>query len=348
MSSSFVCIDRKSYIGLYDFMQKHNKICGTCGKKMRRNGRTEAGTERFRCVICGRSETKRRGDVRTRHGKDRFTAWLTGVDSKEATAKRYGVSRWTLTREFKDFANAADDPGHPPPQGFAVRILIADAKFIDGNRLCALVALTEADAIFWQFAPGENEGTWALFMQKFAPPLVVVADGEKGLARFVKRFWPETRFQRCHFHMVKLVIRYTTRDPKDEPSKEIFGLALRLKTIKTKAQRDQWVMLYKIWEKQYAWYFKQKSPTGGYAYRKLRSVRYAFKVALPDLFTYLDIEGCPNTTNDVEGWINAAIAEKIARHRGMKPNEKKVLVSTVLSHLTRGKPKRKSSPEKHT
>ena len=330
-------------------MQKHdNKRCSVCGRRMRRHGITKAGAERYFCPVCKRAETESRPDTHLRHNRNRFVDWLTGVESKSAVAKRYGVSARTLTREFKTFANAMDDPGNLPPPGLVVRILIADAKFIDGNRLCALVALTEADAIFWQFAPGENEGTWTLFMRRFAPPLVVVADGEKGLARFVKRSWPGTRFQRCHFHMVKLVIRYTTRDPKDEPSKEIFELALCLKTVKTEAQRDQWVMRYKIWEKMYSSYFKQKSPAGGYAYRKLRSVRYAFKVALPDLFTYLDIEGCPSTTNDVEGWINAAIAEKVARHRGMKPKEKKVLVSTILSHLTRGKPKRKSSTEKHT
>jgi len=32
----------------------------------------------------------------------------------------------------------------------------------------------------------------------------------------------------------------------------------------------------------------------------------------------------------------------------MGPQEKKVLVSTILSHLMREKPKRKSPPEKHT
>jgi hypothetical protein len=316
---------------------------------MRRNGRTSAGTKRFRCVACGISETARRPDTRLRHGRDRFVSWLTGITSKKSVAGHYGISVRTLTREFKVFVNGpGDDPGNPPQPELVARILIADAKFIDGNRLCALIALTGSDAIFWQFAPGENEATWTEFMKQFRPPLVVVADGEKGLARFVKRCWPDTRFQRCHFHMVKLVIRHTTRNPKDEPSKRIFELALRLKAVKTKQQRDQWVMLYKIWEKQHAGWFKQKSSGGGYAYRKLRSVRHAFRTALPDLFTYLDIEGCPNTTNDVEGWINAAIAERIARHRGMKPKEKKVLVSTLLSHLAREKPKRKSPPEKHT
>jgi Transposase, Mutator family len=330
-------------------MQKHNTICPQCGARMRRNGRTRIGTERFRCMACGRSETKRRADVRLRHGKDRFTSWLAGIESKAAVAKRYGVSRWTLTREFASFVrNGADDPGNPPPEGYGPRIVIADAKFIDGNRLCALVALTESDRIFWQFASAENETTWTGFMRRFAPPAALVADGEKGLTRFVKRCWPGTKFQRCHFHLVKLVIQYLSRNPKEEPGRRILELAYRLKTVKTHGQKATWLTLWKIWEKQYAWYFKQKTPSGEYQYRKVRSVRTIMRNAVPDLFAYLDVAGCPNTTNDVEGWINATIAERVARHRGMRPREKEVLVSTVLSHLTREKPKRKSPPEKHT
>jgi hypothetical protein len=300
-------------------------------------------------MVCGRSETKRRIDVRLRHDNDRFVSWLVGIESKAAVAKKYGVSRWTLTREFSLFVRkGGDDPGNPPSSGFRSRILIADAKFIDGNRLCTLVALTESDRIFWQFAPAENETTWTGFMGRFAPPAALVADGEKGLARFAKRCWSGTKFQRCHFHLVKLVIQYLSRNPKDEPGREILKLAYRLKTVKTHEQKATWLILWKIWGKQYAWYFKQKTPSGEYQYRKIRSVRTIIKNAVPDLFTYLDVPGCPNTTNDVEGWINATIAERVARHRGMGPQEKKVLVSTILSHLMREKPKRKSPPEKHT
>lgn len=316
---------------------------------MRRNGRTKSGTERFRCMGCGRSLTKRRSDVRLRHDKNRFISWLTGVESKKTVAEQCGVSRWTLTREFNAFVrDDTDDPGNPPPSGFAANVLIADAKFIDGNRLCALVALTESDKIFWQFAPAENETTWTGFMSRFSPPVALVADGEKGLVRFARRRWPDTKFQRCHFHLVKLVIQYLSRNPKDEPGRAILDLAYRLKTVKTQAEKETWLLLYRIWEKQYAWYFKQKTPSGEYQYRKIRSVRVIMRNAIPDLFTYLDVPGCPSTTNDVEGWINAAIAERVARHRGMRPKEKKVLVSIILSHLTRAKPKRKSLPEKHT
>ena len=60
-----------------------------------------------------------------------------------------------------------------------------------------------------------------------------------------------------------------------------------------------------------------------------------------------DFPGCPNTTNLVEGWTNTAIAEGLRRHRGLRLSQKKILVSTILSHLTREKPTRKL-PEKNT
>jgi hypothetical protein len=68
---------------------------------------------------------------------------------------------------------------------------------------------------------------------------------------------------------------------------------------------------------------------------------------LPYLFTYLDFPGCPNTTNLVEGWPNAAIAEALRRHRGLHLSQKKILVSIILSHLTREKPTR-TFPENDT
>ncbi len=327
-------------------MQKHNKICGTCGRKMRRNGRTGAGTERFRCMACGTSGTVHRTDTRLRHDRDRLVAWLTGPDGKDAVAKQYGLSRRALTKEFAPFFRG--DPKRLPPSGYRPTILILDAKFIHGGELCALLSLDEHDDLFWDFATDECSGTWYGFLIRFKPPEVVVADGEKGVARFLARYWPGTAFQRCHFHMVKLAIQYLSRNPREEAGHDILNLMYRLKAVKTHEAKEKWILLFKIWEKQYAWYFKKKTDSGGYQYRKLRSIRNIVRRAIPNLFTYLDHPGCPNTTNLMEGWPNATIAEALRRHRGLHVSQKKILVSIVLSHLARAKPTQKFPPRKHT
>jgi len=312
---------------------------------MRRHGKTKAGTERYFCPVCKKASTIRRKDTRVRHDKGRLVAWLTGVESKTAIAKRYGLTRQALSYEFKSFFKK--NPNGMAPLGFKAKMLIVDAKFIHGGVLCALIAVTEEDRIFWEFAEAECYGTWYAALVRFSPPEVIVADGQKGVARFVKRHWPKTAFQRCHFHMVSLVIHYLSRNPKEKAGHDILELMYRLKRVKTREERDHWKLLHKIWEKQYEKVFAEKNESGGYAHRKLRSVRFVVRKALPDLFTYLDYPGCPNTTNLVEGWVNTAIAEGLRRHRGLHLSQKKTLVSIILSHLTREKPTR-TFPEKNT
>lgn len=319
-------------------MHNHNKICGVCGRRMRRHGVTKAGRERYFCPVCKKACVTDRDDTHLRHDRDRLIAWLTGVESKATIAKHYGVTRQTLSNEFRSFFKK--NPNGMAPLGFRSKRLIVDAKFIHGSVLCALIAVTEEDRIFWQFAEGENYGTWYACLARFSPPEVVVADGEKGVAGFVRRYWPKTAFQRCHFHMVKLVIQYLSRNPKEEAGQEILKLMYRLKTVKTHEDKRQWLILHRIWEKQYEKTFNEKDASGEYVHRKLRSVRAIVRRALPNLFTYLDHPGCPTTTNLVEGWVNAALAEGLRRHRGLRLSQKKILVSIILSHLTREKPTR--------
>jgi hypothetical protein len=326
-------------------MRKNNKKCGACGRRMQRYGKTKAGRVRYFCPACNRSETEQRPDTRLRHEQSRLVAWLTSPESKTEIAKRYGLTRQALSYEFRQFFKK--NPDGAAPLGYQAKRLIVDAKFIHGSELCALIAVDENDRIFWQFADGENYGTWYACLARFKPPEVVVADGEKGVAGFVKRYWLKTGFQRCHFHMVKLVIQYLSRNPKEEAGIEILKLMYRLKYVKSHEHKKRWLMFHKIWEKQFVKIFNEKNESGQYAHRKIRSVRFIVRKALPNLFTYLDFPGCPNTTNLVEGWVNAALAEALRRHRGLHLSQKKILVSIILSHLARKKPTR-TFPEKPT
>jgi hypothetical protein len=300
---------------------------------MQRWGKTAAGTPRYRCLACKKSSIIHRKDTHLRHDKDRLVEWLTGVESASYLAKKLRITRQGLWKEFKPFFR--QNPNCRIPEKFQARMLIVDGKFIHGRVCCALIALTEEDRIFWQFAPDERYGTWYMFLIHFSPPEVVVADGQKGMAYFVKRWWPRTVFQRCHFHLVQNVIHYLSRNPKEEAGRVVLDLVHQLKGIKDHEAKKRWLMFHFIWEKQYEKVFNAKTESGQFQYRKLRSVRYILRRAIPDLFTYLDHPGCPNTTNDVEGWINRDIAEMIGRHRGLKLSQKKTLVSIVLSHLKR-------------
>lgn len=320
-------------------MKKH-RHCEVCNQRMRRHGKTGTGRERYLCLKCHRTTIIHRPDTHTRHDQDRFVTWLTGVENKKTIAQHYGVTRRTLSKEFRLFWRKNLE--RHPVQNFKAQMLIVDAKFIHGDDLCALIAVDEHDHVFWEFARDECYGTWYGFLVRFTPPQVVIADGHKGASLFVKRWWPKTAFQRCHFHMVSLGIHYLSRNPKEAAGQEILHLLYQLKEISTHEEKKRWCMLYEIWERQHLKVFNAKHESGGYVHRKLRSVRLIMRRALPDLFTYLDYPGCPNTTNLVEGWVNTAIAEGLRRHRGLRFAQKKTLVSVILSNLSR------NSKEKNT
>lgn len=268
--------------------------------------------------------------------------WLTGVENKKALAKKLGITRRALSKEFVRFFRQS--PNCQIPDKFQAKMLIVDGKYIQGRTACVLTALTEEDRIFWQFAEDERYGTWYAFLVHFSPPEVVVADGQKGMAYFVKKWWPQTAFQRCHFHLVQNVIQYLSRNPKEEAGRAILDLVYRLKNVKSHDEKKKWLEFHFIWERQYLKVFSEKTESGQFAHRKLRSVRVIMRRAIPDLFTYLDHPGCPNTTNLVEGWINTAIGTGIGRHRGLNLAQKQTLVSIILLNLkrpTREKPTRK-------
>ena len=55
-------------------------MCPSCGAAMKRNGRTKAGTQRWRCRACGASTTVSYDDTAAR--LEEFLAWLTSKDTQ--------------------------------------------------------------------------------------------------------------------------------------------------------------------------------------------------------------------------------------------------------------------------
>jgi len=302
---------------------------------MQRWGRTHAGTVRFFCPACRKSGIRQRPDVTERHLRRELDMWLGGKDSLSEIAATHRMSRQALSKKFYPFFYDVPEPAIPRDK--KMDLLILDATYVHSRYLCALVAIDDEDNVYWRFAPYESFVSWHAFLKQFSTPKVVVMDGQKGLFAVARMLWPEVAIQRCQFHVISFAMQYLGRRPKDEAGKAILDLLYRLKTVKTPSERDKWVTLYKIWEHQYQKELTARNEQGRFAHQRLRSVRYVMRRALPHLFTYIDHPGTPNTTNLVEGWVNGAVAEALRLHRGLPLREKRMLVSIVLSHLSRKK-----------
>ena len=258
--------------------------------------------------------------------------WLGGKDSLTEIAAKYHRTRQTFWKNLRPLFAFPFEPSVPQEP---IHTLILDATYIHGNSLCALVAIDDKDRIYWRFAPYESFDAWYKFLKLFPKPTIVVMDGQKGLFLAARRLWGLVPIQRCQFHVISFASQYTGRRPKDEAARAILDVLYKLKDSKTPEGRDTWMILYRNWERKYQIELYERNAWGNFKHPRLRSVRYVIRKALPNLFTFLDHPGAPNTTNLVEGWVNSAVAEALRRHRGLNELEKKTLVSIVLSHLKR-------------
>lgn len=302
---------------------------------MQRWGKTAAGTVRFFCPQCKKTSTRKRKDVTKRHRQYEMEKWLEGKQTLKDLSSRYHRTRQTLWKDFHPFFNLNSEP--VIPSDLKIKRLILDGTYIHSHSLCALVAIDEFDRVFWRFAPYESFKVWYLFLSRFPKPEVVVMDGQKGLFAAAKYLWPDVKVQRCQFHVVSFTMQYLGRRPRDEAAKTLLSILYELKYVKTYSDKEKWILLLRAWEYHNGDKLNERNEIGRFQYPRLRSARLIIRRALPYVFTFLDYPGTPTTTNLVEGWVNAAIAEAIRLHRGLRAYEKKTLVSVILSQLSRGR-----------
>lgn len=305
---------------------------------MRRYGYTAKGTARWYCSRCRMSSIWTRPDTSIRHERQQFIRWLAGKASLSEIAKRHKITRRALTKRFRPYF--AKQATWQSPR--AIHTLTLDGTYIHGRALVALLALTDDRAAYWMFAHRETAETWGALLVCLPRPQVVVCDGQKGLHAILEELWPQTAIQRCHFHVAKLARRHLTLKPKTEAGREAKTLIHLLPPISTLHLARQWQRAYLAWEERYATLLAERTYHHDgtrmhwwYTHRNLRGVRSLVRGALPHLFTYLRFPGTPNTTNHLEGGVNAGIAEALRLHRGLRLHQKKTLVSILLADLNR-------------
>ena len=314
---------------------------------MRRHGHTSRGRQRWRCLQCGLTGVHRRPDARLRHTKRRAWQWLTGKASVSEIARSSDLTRRSLSKQFQIIFTQRAKFVRPR----SIVVLILDGIYIHGRLLMALIGLADDRHLVWSFTNRETSGSWFELLSDLPIPTVVVCDGHSGLMPTLRALWPKTAIQRCHFHVLKLARVYLTRQPRTLAGRELQALLWTLTSCRTPEAKDKFRNRFETWCQRHETLLSERSHSiddhrrkhWWYTHKKLRGVRSLLIHALPNLFTFLDYPDCPNTTNAVEGGINAQIAEALRLHRGLRLHQKQTLVSFVLDKINQQKTTRKFS-----
>lgn len=161
--------------------------CPSCGAKMKGNGKTSAGGQRWRCPSCGTSTTVRR-DADAAALRE-FPGWLMSKGSQLEMPGRGRSFRRRTARFWEVWPMpVADGEWH--------RVLYVDGIWL-ARDLVVLICRSDERVVSWCMARSETSRAWSALMDPTPAPDVVVADGGPGFASAVRRSWPGTRVQRC-------------------------------------------------------------------------------------------------------------------------------------------------------
>ena len=290
--------------------------CGTCGAKMKRNGTTKAGTRRWRCPKCGASSVRKHDNAAKALGS--FLRWLLSKDAI-ADLKVSRTTFWRKTAWIWRIWPIAPFTGE-----------VHDVVFLDGiwlrRKAVVLIAVADGHVVAWHLARTECASAWAALMLRVPAPKMAVCDGSPGFAKAAAAVWPETRIQRCTFHVAAQVRRCTTLRPRLEAGIELLGIANKLADVRDADGATAWLLEYNAWCVKWESFLREYTFKEGrrvYAHERLRKARRILNKLVRDgtLFAFVEMGqehggAWPSTNNAVES-VNARLRDMLRHHRGL-------------------------------
>ncbi len=203
---------------------------------------------------------------------------------------------------------------------------------IDKTTWCVILfrdSLTKEN-IWWEFTNQESEFIYLKGrreIEKLGYKILSVTGD--GLSLIRKAFLP-IPYQMCLVHMERIIIRGTTRKPKLEAGRVLLALAKSIYTIKEK-DFNEYMNKYTL---KYFHFLNEKTineETGEswWTHEELRKAFISLQRFHKYLFTYLNDENIPKTTNSIEGHF-AHIRDVVNIHRGSSKELKQKIIHTIL------------------
>ena len=308
---------------------RNHPTCGVCANKLVKNGTTSKGRTRWRCKHCGASTTQTRPDPTKKAHFTSFIAWLTSNQPRgdfatsTRTFTRHTHWCWTVTPTLTPTGEIHDQ-------------IMLDGTYFNG--WCVLIAYTGTHVIDWQWCDYEKTASWTALINRIPAPTVAIVDGNGPLTTTIKRLWPQTRIQRCHFHIRQAAHRHLTRNPTLPANKELLGLFKTLPKVTTLTEAARWIAAFTSWEARWESFLKHRTYARSgthrpahvkagqhWWYTHLRTRRahslLAGLIRDKQIFTWLELAddgySIAKTTNPLEGGPNKAIKDFLRAHRGL-------------------------------
>lgn len=282
---------------------------------MSRHGTTARGTKRWRCRRCSVTGTTRKKTNRYHRQFSWFQKWITEGFTIKQLVEQSGHSKWMIRKTIAYWLK------HPPM--LSARTLsknfLFDGTYLDrSNGLLAMMGVGHgivAGAYGLTERPADVKRFFHSVAIRGITPTSVTVDGNQAVIRALRAQWPNVIIQRCVVHVQRQGLMWCRRFPKRTDALKLRRLFLKLSTVTTANERNNWLTQLASWEARYGTRIAASRETG-WVFSDLKRARSMLIRSLPNLFHYLDHPEIPRTTNGLEGYFGR-LKDRYHDHRGL-------------------------------
>lgn len=320
--------------------RKYVRKCKNCGRKLVKNGQ-ENTKQRWRCLSCGTARIHRRSDTIQRNRAMVRRRYLLSKQSTNELAAAHHISRSTFNRLYLQEAQCVVREHYRGQLAVHTNYLVIDATSLSYGIVA--IAKTEQERLHWNFAAYESSDVWIRTLSSFNRVRALVSDGQKGIQKAALICYGENLImQRCHFHIKQNIRAKLTRNPKTEAGQDLSLLMSWLCRVREYDQMALFVGVFNGLHEAYGVFLLERTyyiTTNGkrrwsYTHKQVRSAyrQIADLIQTDQSFAYITHPELmlPNTTNQIEGGLNARLQELIRSHRGLLPERQRDLVNAFL------------------
>ncbi len=302
---------------------------------MRKNGRSAAGTQRWKCASCRLGASGGRQDLSRRARLRRFLSWLLGAAGQGPASGARALRRHTAWCWGLQPCIIPDGRAHP--------VVMADGTYV-GHGHCLLVCCdgTTGRVLAWRWCRGEDSTDYAALFSHVAHtygiPRLLVSDGMRGIPAAVRAAWPGCALQRCLEHVRRDCRTDLTLRPRTQAGRELKRIVGLLASTRDEESARLFLQALNAWHNRWGGYIKEKTwnmpgrpgydphgPSWQWTHRRVRRcyMRLQRLARSGELFRFLDpaltrdLGPLPCTSNRLEGGINSPIKRMLLDHRGM-------------------------------
>ena len=308
----------------------NRKTCPQCGaSKTKKNG-TRNGVQLYKCLVC--QHQFRSGNFE--HSTNLWNAYQNHKQTVQQLSELHNISPSSVKRRLQGVERKWEQPNLIGQSGY----IHLDVTYW-GHNWGVLLALDDATGkpLYLAFIKSETTHDYRTAIDHISTVGYtirgIIIDGKKALFKEFREY----PIQMCQFHVVQIVRRYLTNNPKMKASIDLTLLIREMKHM----TKECFVERYTAWKEQYAEVLNKrvthKNGKVCFLHRRLRTAMHSIDFYLPYLFTYQRSEcsGMPNTNNKIEGTFSD-LKKLLNNHHGMSlKNRKRFISGYFLQQLDR-------------